>query len=117
MKTASAKAKGRRLAQETKEILLHYFPGLHPDDITVTASGTPGPDLIFSPMAKAILSINDVECKNRERHGIREYVEQIKARVRDLDKWMLVLGWNKLDRPLAVMPLDQLCAMIRDASK
>lgn len=54
MRTASAKAKGRRPMLWLRERLLATFPQLQPDDVRVTASGTPGPDLQLSPAAQQV---------------------------------------------------------------
>ena len=61
MKTSSAKAKGRRLCQETKALLLKTFPELEDADIVVTAAG------------KEAFSI----CLRDEESGIIKYLESI----------------------------------------
>lgn len=65
MKPKSAKAKGRRLAKETKALILMLFPELTPDDVIVASSGQTGEDLIFSARARGLLPIS-IECKNVE---------------------------------------------------
>jgi hypothetical protein len=75
MRTSSAKAKGRRCAQETKELLLKYAPELHPDDIIVTSSGDTGPDLKLSPAAQTVYPFI-VENKNQETLNIWSALEQ-----------------------------------------
>lgn len=65
MKTSSAKAKGRRAAQELCDALLAAFPELEVGDIGVVASGVTGPDLFLSPKAKKLLPLV-FECKNQE---------------------------------------------------
>ena len=57
MKTKSAKAKGRKLLAEVRELLFQYAPDLKPDDIRVTPSGCVGEDLLLSPAARQIYSI------------------------------------------------------------
>lgn len=76
MKTASAKAKGRRLASEFKELILRYFgTKIREDDITVTPSGVTGPDLTYSPALKKIFHYVP-ECKNQESLQIWKALEQ-----------------------------------------
>lgn len=76
MKTSSAKAKGRRCAQEVKELILRFFgTGIAEDDVTVTPSGVTGPDLTFSPLAKKYLGLA-IECKNVEALNIWKALEQ-----------------------------------------
>lgn len=75
MKTSSAKAKGRRAAQELKEALLEWAPDLCSDDIVVTSAGDTGEDLKLSPRAREIYPYV-VECKNVEKLNVHEAYEQ-----------------------------------------
>lgn len=75
MKTSSAKAKGRRAAQEVKALLLANAPSLEPDDIIVTPSGVTGEDLMLSPKARAIYPWS-IECKNVEKLNIWQAIAQ-----------------------------------------
>lgn len=75
MKTSSAKAKGRRCAQETKDLLLKFAPHLSADDILVTSSGVTGEDLIFSPKAREVYNFV-IENKNVEALNIWKAYEQ-----------------------------------------
>ena len=81
MKSASAKAKGRRCAQELKDLILRIMQGMQEDDILVTPSGVTGPDLILSPLAKKILPWA-VECKNVEALNIWAALKQAEAEAR-----------------------------------
>lgn len=65
MKSASRKNKGRRLAKETKALIMMLFPELSPDDVIVASSGQTGEDIIFSARARGLLPIS-IECKNVE---------------------------------------------------
>ncbi|MCB9229827.1 MAG: hypothetical protein H6618_09465 [Deltaproteobacteria bacterium] len=82
MKTASAKAKGRRAAAEVREILLKTFPELYGDDIRVTPSGVKGEDLQLSPRAREILPFS-FELKNKERLNIWDTMEQARTHTKD----------------------------------
>lgn len=75
MKTSSAKAKGRRCAQEVKEVMLAYAFWLKDDDIVVTPSGVTGPDLHLSPKAKETFPLA-IECKNQESISIWAALDQ-----------------------------------------
>jgi len=75
MKTKSAKAKGRRCAQEVKELLLKYAQDLQEDDILVTPSGVTGPDLHLSPKGKELYPFA-IECKNQEKLNIWASLKQ-----------------------------------------
>lgn len=82
MKTSSAKAKGRRCAQEVKELILRFFgTEMLEEDITVTPSGVTGPDLQFSPLAKGIIGLA-IECKNVESLNVWKALEQAEGEAR-----------------------------------
>jgi hypothetical protein len=78
MRTSSCKAKGRRCAQETKELLLKHAPRLQDGDIVVTSSGETGPDLKLSPYAREFYPYA-VECKNVEALNIWKAMEQAES--------------------------------------
>lgn len=75
MRISSAKAKGRRAAAETRELLLKHAPGLLPDDILVTSSSVTGEDLRLSPAAAGIYRWC-FEIKNQERLNIWDAIRQ-----------------------------------------
>lgn len=78
MRTSSAKAKGRRPMLWLRERLLARFPQLKPDDIRVTASGTPGPDLQLSPAAQQVFPYA-VESKCHEALNIWAALKQAES--------------------------------------
>ena len=81
MKTSSAKAKGRRAAQEVKDLLLEYAQEeLKDGDIVVTSSGETGPDLKLSPSACDIYPIR-IECKNQEALNIWSSLKQAESHI------------------------------------
>ena len=83
MKTSLAKAKGRRCANEVKELILRSFHNiLDSDDIVVTSSGDTGEDLKLSPKARALFPVS-IECKNQERLNIWEALEQCRENAGD----------------------------------
>lgn len=69
MKTASAKAKGRRLARWLADEIVRRFEGLQPDDVRVTGSGATGEDVTLSPAARNHVNFQ-FECKNRKSFSI-----------------------------------------------
>jgi len=77
MQTRSAKAKGRKCATETKELLEKFAPDLRPGDIAVTPSGVTGRDVVLSPAAQALYQLA-IECKNQEALNIWAAFEQAK---------------------------------------
>jgi len=74
MKTSSAKAKGRRAAQQAKQMICEKF-SLDSEDIVVTSSGDTGEDLKLSPVARERFPFT-IECKNQERLNIWKAYEQ-----------------------------------------
>lgn len=64
MKTSSAKAKGRKLQQHVRDVLLEAFPTLEPDDVKSTSMGAQGEDVQLSPAARKLMPIA-VETKAR----------------------------------------------------
>ena len=75
MKPSSAKAKGRKLQQDTRDTLLEHAPSLEPDDIRSTSMGAPGEDIQLSPAARKIYPVS-VECKNVEKLNIWGALDQ-----------------------------------------
>jgi hypothetical protein len=71
----SAKAKGRRLQQETRDAVLAAFPELEADDVRSTSMGASGADLLLSPAARRLFPYS-VECKNVEALNIWKALDQ-----------------------------------------
>lgn len=114
MKTSSAKAKGRRLAQLLKEKLLNRDKEGNPEyseaDIVVTPSGVTGPDLQLHGNA-AISYPYVFECKNQEKVNLWASWEQAKSHEKFTAGYVctpipiLVIGKNRT-KPIVVMDLD-----------
>lgn len=75
MKTSSAKAKGRRLQNKVRDLLVAAFPSLEPDDVKPAVMGESGKDIHLSPAAQKLIPI-DIECKNQEKLNIWSSLEQ-----------------------------------------
>ena len=75
MRPSSAKAKGRRLQNEIRELILENFPQLHPDDVKCAIMGETGVDLHLSPLARDIFPYS-IEAKNVEKLNIWSALEQ-----------------------------------------
>lgn len=96
MNTSSAKAKGRRCAQETKEAILQVFESLQDDDIQVTPSGVTGRDLVFSPFAQKLFPAS-IECKNVEKLNVHEAYEQAVSHAKEGEIPMLFFKKNRTE--------------------
>ena len=74
MRPQSAKAKGRRLQQQFRELLIEKL-GIHPEDIENRSMGAGGEDLIMARAARTKFPYS-VECKNQEKINIWESYKQ-----------------------------------------
>ena len=74
MKTQSAKAKGRRLQQWFRDLLIEKL-NIHPEDIESRSMGAGGEDLIMARAAREKFPYS-VECKNQEKINLWESYNQ-----------------------------------------
>lgn len=75
MRPQSAKAKGRRLQQDIRDLILSMFPELKPDDVRSTSMGAGGEDVQLSPAARKLLPIQ-IECKNKTKSAVHTMYNQ-----------------------------------------
>jgi hypothetical protein len=75
VKPQSAKAKGRKLQQQVRDMILDIFPELEPDDVRSTAMGQNGEDVQLSPKARQLLPFQ-IECKNKKEVAVINWLEQ-----------------------------------------
>ena len=101
IKTSSAKSKGRKHQQWTRDRLLEFFPTLEKDDIRSTSMGAGGEDLQFSPAARKQIPIS-VECKAYKAFAIYKVMDQAAENSKEGIEPVAVI---KADRrtPLAVV--------------
>lgn len=96
MKISSAKAKGRRCAENLREQAIEVL-GLDPTDIRVTPSSVPGADVWLSAAAKKKFPFA-VECKNQESIAIWAALNQAAShREAITDMPLLVFTRNRAD--------------------
>ena len=74
MKTQSAKAKGRRLQQWFRDLLVSKL-GIHKEDIESRSMGAGGEDLIMARAARESFPYS-IECKNQEKVNLWESYKQ-----------------------------------------
>ena len=101
MKTQSAKAKGRRLQQWFRDLLIDKL-GIHKEDIESRSMGAGGEDLIMARSARQKFPYS-IECKNQEKINIWESYKQAPYKDCDEKEYQLVLDkmpknvdWGKL---------------------
>jgi len=102
MKPQSAKAKGRRLQQETRQTLIEELD-IHPEDIESRSMGAGGEDLIMARAARAKFPYS-VECKNQEKVNVWKSYEQCDANSKDYEPVVIIKKNNF--KPLAVVDLE-----------
>ena len=78
MKPQSAKAKGRKLQQWVRDIILESFPSLEADDVRSTSMGAGGEDVQLSPAARRLMPYS-IECKSVEKLNVWAAYEQAEA--------------------------------------
>lgn len=76
MKPRSAKAKGKRLQNWTRDLLLNTFK-LQPDDVRSTTMGDQGEDVQLSPVARVAIPFQ-IECKNKRHVSVYTWYQQAK---------------------------------------
>lgn len=75
IKPSSAKAKGRRLQQWTRDRILSQFLCLEEDDCRSTSMGAGGEDIQLSPAARKVLPLS-IECKNLASMAFYKWYDQ-----------------------------------------
>ena len=78
MKPQSAKSKGRKLQQWTRDLILKTWPSLKPDDCRSTSMGASGEDVLLSPAARKLCPLS-IECKNLQSMAFYKWYDQAVA--------------------------------------
>jgi len=94
MKPSSAKAKGRRLQNKIRDMILEQFPELHPDDVRGAIMGESGEDIKLSPAARDLFPYS-VEAKNQEKLNIWASLEQAEENSREDSTPLLFFKRNR----------------------
>ena len=102
MKTQSAKAKGRRLQQWFRDLLIDKL-GIHKEDIESRSMGAGGEDLIMSRSARDKFPYS-IECKNQEKINIWSAYEQASENAGDYTP--LVVVKRNRSKPLILIDAE-----------
>ena len=102
MRTQSKKAKGRRLQQWVRDILIEKLEVL-PEDIESRSMGAGGEDLIMSRSAREKFPYS-IECKNQESLNIWKSYEQAQQNSGNYEP-IVVLKRNNV-KPLVLVDAD-----------
>ena len=102
MRTQSKKAKGRRLQQWVRDLLIEKLE-VHPEDIESRSMGAGGEDLIMSRSAREKFPYS-IECKNQESLNIWKSYEQAQQNSGNYEP-IVVLKINNV-KPLVLVDAD-----------
>ena len=102
MKTQSAKAKGRRLQQWIRDILIEKL-NVHPEDIESRSMGAGGEDLIMARAARESFPYS-IECKNQEKINVWESYKQAEENSKDYEP--IVVLKRKNQKPLILVDAE-----------
>ena len=111
MSAKSAKAKGRRLQNLTRDKLREAFPSLEEDDIKSQTMGMPGEDIVLSPAARKSIEYS-FECKNKERLDLWKSLEHAAENRADREP-VLVIKRNR-SKVYAVIEFDKFVDLIKE---
>ena len=110
MRTQSAKAKGRRLQQWIRDLLIEIFV-VHPEDIESRSMGAGGEDLIMARAARKKFPYS-IECKNQEKVNIWDAYDQAQENSGDYEP-IVVLKRNNT-KPLVLIDADYFVVLHND---
>lgn len=102
MKTQSAKAKGRRLQQWFRDLLIEKLD-IHPEDIESRSMGAGGEDLIMARAARQRFPYS-IECKNQESVNLWKSYEQAQENSKDYEP-VVILKRNNT-KPLVLVDAE-----------
>ena len=110
MKTQSAKAKGRRLQQWFRDLLIDKL-GIHKEDIESRSMGAGGEDLIMSRSARDKFPYS-IECKNQEKINIWESYKQAEENSKSYEPVVVMKRNNH--KPLVLVDAEYFIGLHKD---
>ena len=113
MKTSSAKAKGRRLQQWVRTLLIEKLD-IHEEDIESRPMGSGGEDLIMSRAAREKFPFS-VEAKNQETGNVWKAMEQAQANAKHYTP-IVVMKKNN-EKPLVVIDAEVFVDMVGEINE
>ena len=102
MKTSSAKAKGRKLQQWMRTLLIEKLD-VHPEDIESRSMGAGGEDLIMARAAREKFPYS-IECKNQETLNVWKSYEQAESNSGNYEPVVFIKRNNQ--KPLVVVDAE-----------
>ena len=110
MKTSSAKAKGRKLQQWMRTLLIEKLE-VHPEDIESRSMGAGGEDLIMARAAREKFPLS-IECKNQEKVNVWESYSQAVENSKDYEPVVVIKRNNH--KPLVVVDAEYFVGLHKD---
>ena len=110
MKTQSAKAKGRRLQQWFRDLLVSKL-GIHKEDIESCSMGAGGEDVQMARSAREKFPYS-VECKNVEKLNVWDAYDQAKANAGDYEPIVVMKKNGK--KPLVIIDAESFIALNKE---
>lgn len=104
MGAQASKAKGRRLQQWVRDLILRLLPSLEPDDVRSTAMGQGGEDVQLSPAARRLLPVS-IECKSYRKFAVYTHYDQAVENCPKGSTPILVIKENRR-KPLVVLDAE-----------
>lgn len=111
----SRKAKGRRLQNDVRDLILEIFPHLEPDDVRSTPMGVSGTDIQLSPAAKKVFPYS-VEAKNQEKISIWACLDQAIKNAKEGTRGILFFKKNRT-KPFVAMELETFIELLTKDGK
>ena len=112
MKPQSAKAKGRRLQQQFRDLLIEEL-GIHPEDIESRSMGAGGEDLIMARAARQKFPYS-IECKNVEKLNVWEAYKQAEENSKDYEPVVVMKKNNH--KTLVVIDAEHFVKIHKDSN-
>ena len=112
MKPQSAKAKGRRLQQQFRDLLIEELK-IHPEDIESRSMGAGGEDLIMARAAREKFPYS-IECKNVEKLNVWEAYKQAEENSKDYEPVVVMKKNNH--KTLVVIDAEHFVKIHKDSN-
>lgn len=111
----SRKARGRKLQQYVRDLILKTFPELTADDVWSRSMGASGTDVVLSARAMDLMPYG-IECKNVEKVALWQSWEQCKDNAFGDRKLQpaLFIKRNRTE-PIVVLDAEHFMTLVRKA--
>ncbi len=106
-----SEAKGRRLQQQFRELLIEEL-GIHPEDIESRSMGAGGEDLIMARAAREKFPYS-IECKNVEKLNVWEAYKQAEENSKDYEPVVVMKKNNH--KTLVVLDAEHFVKIHKDS--